>query len=274
MILPWIRKQLEIFLKEDIGTGDLTTELIRRGDRVKAIIVAKERGVLAGSFFSAEVFRILGDVEIDIKVSEGEEFEGGSILMEIEGDSNIILMAERTSLNILQKLSGIATFVRNIVKEIKGKNIKILDTRKTTPGLRYFEKYAVRVGGGYNHRFDLSEMILIKDNHKRLAGGIREAIRLVKKSKPPYIPLEVEVENMNELEIALEEGVDIIMLDNFSPDEVKLAVNMARGKAKIEVSGGINEKNVKDYAIDGVDYISIGSAMPSAKWIDMSLMLT
>ena len=274
MILPWIRSHLEGFLKEDIGTGDLTTELIRRRDRVKAIIVAKERGVLAGSFFSAEVFRILGDVEIDIKVSEGEEFGRGTILMEIEGDSNIILMAERASLNILQKLSGIATFVRNIVKEIKGKNIKILDTRKTTPGLRYFEKYAVRVGGGYNHRFDLSEMILIKDNHKRLAGGIREAIRLVKKSKPPYIPLEVEVENMNELEIAIDEGVDIIMLDNFSPDEVKRAVNMARGKAKIEVSGGINEKNIKDYAIDGVDYISIGSAIPSAKWIDMSLMLT
>ncbi len=271
MILPWIRKQLEDFLKEDIRRGDITTTVLFKGERGKAAIIAGEEGILAGGIFSEEIFKIVGDLNIRRLKGEGEKFKKGDFLMEIEGNLCSILVGERVALNLMQKLSGIATRVNKLVKAVEGKNIRILDTRKTTPGLRYFEKYAVKVGGGYNHRFGLDDLILIKDNHKKMAGGLREALRRVKSKKDPYIPIEVEAESFEEIEIALEEGADIIMLDNFSPEDVKKAVKIIRGKAKVEVSGGINEENIKDYAIEGVDFISVGSAIPSSPWIDVSL---
>ncbi len=271
MILPWVKEQLKIFLEEDLFSGDITTDLICGEKTGKASIIAKEEGILAGNVFAAEIFKMLGSVDIKMKMEEGRKFKAGDRLMEIEGNIASVLMAERTALNLMQKLSGIATKVKKLVEIVENRGIKLLDTRKTTPGFRYFEKYAVRIGGGYNHRFGLYDLILIKDNHKRSVGGIRKALKMVKVNKAPYIPIEVEVEDLEELQIALEEGADIIMLDNFSPEDVKKAVEIIKGKAKIEVSGGINEENIKDYAIEGVNFISVGSAIPSSPWIDMSL---
>ncbi|HIC96943.1 MAG TPA: carboxylating nicotinate-nucleotide diphosphorylase, partial [Aquificaceae bacterium] len=174
-------------------------------------------------------------------------------------------------LNILQSLSGIATTVRRFVKALEGTGIKLLDTRKTTPGYRFFEKYAVRVGGGTNHRFALYDMVLVKDNHKRVAGGLKEAVRRVKEKVGPTLKIEVEVEDIAEVEEALSVGVDIIMLDNFSPEEVGEAVKLIGGRTRVEVSGNINLENVREYAIKGVDYISCGSVIYGASWCDLSL---
>jgi len=266
-----LRDILLDFLKEDIGEGDITTELIWKGERGKGIIEAKEEGILAGSPFVEEIVSLFKDTDIRFLKSEGENFDRGDIIAEIEGRLDTILMIERTCLNILQKLSGIATRVRVLVRTVEDKGIKILDTRKTTPGWRYFEKYAVRIGGGLNHRFTLHELILIKDNHKKMAGGLREALRRVKDKKGPHLKVEVEIENIEEIEDALKEGADIIMLDNLSPEDVRKAVEIIKGRALIEVSGGINENNIKDYAVEGVHFISVGSYIPSSPWIDMGL---
>jgi len=265
------REKLKKFLLEDIGTGDITMEGIYRGERAKAVIKAKEGGVLAGSPFVEIVFEILGDVKVEFKKKEGEVFGAGEILAELEGDAKSLLTGERLSLNILQRLSGIATTARKFVEKLEGTNIKILDTRKTTPGFRYFEKYAVRVGGGKNHRFGLYDMVLIKDNHKKVAGGIKEAVKRVRERISPVYKVEVEVENLEEVREALETGVDVIMLDNFTPEEVKRAVEIIRGKALVEVSGNITLENVLDYAVEGVNFISSGSIIHSSRWLDISL---
>ena len=268
-----IGEKIKEFLNEDIGFQDITTEGIYRGEKVKALIKAKEKGILAGSPFAEEVFKLLGDVNVTFFKKEGESFYEGEAIAEIEGDAKSILMGERVSLNILQRLSGIATTTRKFVEILKGKNIKILDTRKTTPGFRFFEKYAVKVGGGKNHRFALYDMVLIKDNHKKVAGGLKEAVRRVKERVSPVYKIEVEVENLRELEEAINCCVDIVMLDNFSPEEVKEAVKIAKGKVLIEVSGNITLENVNDYAIEGVNFISSGSIIHSSRWIDLSLKI-
>ncbi len=269
----FIKKLLLDFLREDVGEGDVTTELVWRGEKGKGVIEAKEEGILAGTPFVEELIAVFPEVNINFLKKEGEWFKPGDIVGELKGDLNTILTLERTCLNILQKLSGIATRVNRLVKAVEDKGIKILDTRKTTPGWRYLEKYAVKVGGGFNHRFNLHELILIKDNHKKMAGGLREALRRVKENRDPYLKVEVEVENFDEIREALKEGVDIIMLDNFSPADVRKAVDIIKDKALIEVSGGIREDNIKDYAIEGVDFISVGSYIPSSPWIDMSFEL-
>ena len=267
----FIRSQLQRFLEEDLGTGDLTTELIVSEETVRAVVKAKEKGVLAGLPFVQELFLMLGGVYVKPLVSEGKEFKEGDVILELEGRADAILSGERVALNILQSLSGIATRTREFVRALEGTGVRILDTRKTTPGYRFFEKYAVRVGGGSSHRFALYDMVLIKDNHKRVAGGLEEALRRVKERVGPAYRIEVEVENLEELEKALDLGVDIVMLDNFSPEEVREAVKIVKGRAKVEVSGGITLENVRDYAIEGVDYISSGSVIYGASWIDLSL---
>ncbi len=267
----FVRSQLQRFLEEDLGTGDLTTELIVSEETARAVVRAKERGILAGLPFVQELFLMLGGVYVKPLVSEGSEFREGDTILELEGRAEIILSGERVALNILQSLSGIATRTREFVKALEGTGIRILDTRKTTPGYRFFEKYAVRVGGGSNHRFALYDMVLIKDNHKRVAGGLEPAVRRVRERVSPAYRIEVEVENLEELEKALELGVDMVMLDNFSPEEVREAVKVVRGRAEVEVSGGITLENIGDYAIEGVDYISSGSIIYCASWIDLSL---
>ena len=267
----FVRSQLQRFLEEDLGTGDLTTELVVSEETARAVVKAKQKGILAGLPFVQELFLMLGGVYVKPLISEGDEFEEGDIILELEGRAEIILSAERLALNLLQSLSGIATKTRKFVRALEGTGIRILDTRKTTPGYRFFEKYAVRVGGGSNHRFALYDMVLIKDNHKRVAGGIEPAVRRVKERVSPAYKIEVEVESLEELERALELGVDIVMLDNFSPEEVREAVKVVRGRAEVEVSGNITLENVRDYAVEGVNYISSGSIIYGASWCDLSL---
>lgn len=269
----FVIEKLKEFLNEDIGYQDLTTEGIYRGERVKAVVKAKEEGVLAGILFVKELFDLLGDAEIKPIKKEGENFSGGEVILEIEGDAKSILMGERVALNLLQRLSGIATTTRKFVEKLEPKGIKILDTRKTTPGFRFFEKYAVRVGGGTNHRFALYDMVLIKDNHKKVAGSLSEAVRRVREKISPIYKIEVEVENLEELEEALGLGVDIVMLDNFSPEQVKEAVELIKGRCLVEVSGNITLENLEEYAIEGVNFISSGSIIHSSRWIDLSLKI-
>jgi len=261
------------FLEEDIGRGDITTEGIFRKERARGVIRAKEGGVLAGVEFALRVFHLLGEVEPVYVMRDGEEFSKGDEVLVIEGPANVLLMGERLALNLLQRLSGVATLTREFVKILEGTGVSILDTRKTTPGMRYFEKYAVRVGGGLNHRYALYDMVLIKDNHKVIAGSITEAVRRVRERISPVYKIEVEVENLQELEEALKCNVDIIMLDNFSPEEVKEAVKMVKSRAMLEVSGNINLQTIRDYAIEGVDFISIGAITHSARWLDLSMRL-
>ncbi len=267
----FIRSQLQRFLEEDVHTGDITTELVCSKEVVKAQVRAKSEGVLAGLPFVQELFLMLGGVYIKPLVGEGERFGAGDIILELEGGADTILTAERLALNILQSLSGIATYARELVKALEGTGIKLLDTRKTTPGFRYFEKYAVRVGGAVNHRMALYDMVLIKDNHKKVAGSLREAVLRVKSKVSPAYKIEVEVESIEELAQAIELGVDIVMLDNFSPQEIREALKIKRRGVEIEVSGNITLQNIGEYAIEGIDYISSGSVIYSASWCDLSL---
>jgi nicotinate-nucleotide pyrophosphorylase (carboxylating) len=270
----FIREQLQRFLQEDLWTGDETTRLVARdGDTAKAIVVAKERGIVAGTPFVQELFLMTGGVYVKPFLDEGSEFKEGQRILEIEGRADVILAGERLALNILQSLSGIATRTREFVKALEGTGITLLDTRKTTPGYRFFEKYAVRVGGGQNHRMGLYDMVLIKDNHKRLAGGLKEAVKRVKSGAGPSLRIEVEAENLGEVEECLALGVDIIMLDNFTPEDVREAVKIIKGRCLVEVSGNITLENIKEYAVEGVNFISSGSVIYDASWIDLSLRL-
>jgi nicotinate-nucleotide pyrophosphorylase (carboxylating) len=273
MLENFVEELLKNFLKEDIATGDITTEGVCRGEKAIGTIKAKEEGVLAGMPFAIRVFELLGNIKLIYAKTDGESFQKGETLMTLEGHAQVLLKGERTALNILQRLSGIATLTNKMVKELEGTNIELLDTRKTTPGFRYFEKYAVKVGGGKNHRFGLYDMVLIKDNHKKVAGSLREAVRRVKQMVGPAYRVEVEVESLEELSEALSCEVDVVLLDNFSPEDVKKAVNMVRGKVKVEVSGNITPENIKEYAIEGVNYISCGFITHSARWIDMSMKI-
>ncbi len=260
------------FLKEDIGEGDRTTEwIVPENHRGKAKIIAKENGVVAGHNYAKEVFLAL---DSNLKYRElkrdGEEVKKGEIIAEIEGKTRAILTGERVALNILQRLSGIATLTREYLKAVEGTKAKILDTRKTTPGLREMEKYAVRMGGGENHRFTLSEMILIKENHISVAGSIKEAVRRV---KGKGLKVEVEVRNMDELKEAIEEGVDRVLLDNWKVESIKEAVDLVKGKIPLEASGNMTVERAKEVAYAGVDFISVGALTHSFKSLDLSLIL-
>lgn len=267
-----IDKYIRIWIEEDIGKGDITTDgVIEEDFEGIGIVYSKEKGILAGSIFVPEIIKYFGNFEIEFFKKDGEEFREGEDLIKIKGSAKGILKSERVILNFLMRLSGIATTTRKFVEKLKGSKIKILDTRKTIPGLRIFEKYAVKIGGGFNHRLSLDSGILIKDNHIIFAGGIKNAILNMKKNKPPGMKIEIEVKNIEEAKEAIEYGADILLLDNMSIDEIKEVIKICDGKCEIEVSGGINLENILDYKDLKIDYISIGYLTHSSKWIDLSM---
>lgn len=279
-ISPLIKEFLKKAIEEDLSSGDITTELtIPSKKNSRASIIAKSDFILAGMPFVKELF-LLYDPEIEFKIlkDEGSWIKKGEVIAELKGKTHSILACERTGLNILQRLSGIATVTKRFVEEIKGTSARILDTRKTTPCMRYLEKYAVRMGGGYNHRFGLYDGILIKDNHIKAAGGIKKALNNIKKSRAFHhlLKIEVEVKDINEVKEALEAGADVIMLDNMDLEEIKKAVTIIREKKPwilIEVSGNVNLQNVRKIAETGVDFISSGMLTHSAEAADISLKI-
>lgn len=260
-------------LKEDITSEDITTNSVMPNYQLGEVeLICKEDGIIAGLDVFRKVFELLdSNTEILFNVKDGDEVKAGQILAVVRGDIRVLLSGERTALNYLQRMSGIATYTRSIVDMLKDTNTKLLDTRKTTPGMRIFEKYAVKVGGGYNHRFNLSDGILLKDNHIGAAGGVKEAIRMAKEYAPFVRKIEVEVENLDMLKEALEAGADIIMLDNMSVLDMKQAVSLCKGKAETECSGNVTKDNIKEFIQVGVDYISSGALTHSAPILDLSL---
>lgn len=271
------RRLLEQFLVEDLGADDITTVATVPPDRqAEGRFVAKAPMVLAGINVAAEVFWLL-DHKVSVQTSwrDGDSLKRGDIPVTISGRARALLSGERVALNLLQRLCGIATLTRKFVDAVGGTQAKILDTRKTTPGLRVFEKYAVTCGGGLNHRFSLNDAILIKENHIRLAGGIRAAISLARRNRGNARFLEVEVTTLDELKEALKESPDVIMLDNMTPAGVGEAVSVVRSQSHhqllLEASGGITLENARQYAEAGVDWISIGALTHSAPAVDISL---
>ncbi len=264
-------------LAEDVGDGDHTSLATIPGDtQGNARLLVKDTGVLAGVELAVEIFKIVSpDLKVNVLMNDGDLIKPGDVVLEVEGSVQCILRAERLVLNCMQRMSGIATKTRHIIDLLKGTNTRVLDTRKTTPGLRYLEKWAVQIGGGVNHRFGLYDMILIKDNHVDYSGGIRQALRNTHeylKANGKKLPIEIEVRNLDELEQVLEVGgVDRILLDNFSLSDLSEAVNIVSGRYATEASGGITEDNIKDYAACGVDYISVGALTHSVKSLDLSL---
>jgi len=259
-------------LTEDLGSGDLTSEeLFGVTDRCEAVILLKEAGIVCGLPVARAAFRKLDEaIEIERLVGEGEVVtEAPREIVRLAGRTRALLGAERVALNLLGRLSGIATLTRRFVEAVEGTGVAILDTRKTTPGLRVLEKYAVRTGGGVNHRFGLFDAVLVKDNHLRLAGGVEEAVRRLRATI--NLPLEVEVDTFEEVEQALELGVERILLDNMSPAEAARAVKLVAARAQLEVSGGVTLENVRAYAETGVNTISIGALTHSARSLDVSL---
>jgi len=268
-----IDKIIEQALLEDIGTGDITTEFIIPSNlKAKGIIKTSEEGVVAGLDIACLVFQKLdSEIIFQEKTKDGKKVARGKELAEITGPARTILKGERVALNFLQRMSGIATITSKFCQEVKDFPVRIVDTRKTTPGLRILEKYAVHMGGGYNHRFGLYDAVLIKDNHIAVAGGIKSAVNSVRKQISHTVKIEVEVENLSQLQEALEMKVDIVMLDNMSLDMMREAVNIAKGKVLIEASGGITLDNVREVAQTGVDLISIGALTHSVKSLDISM---
>lgn len=259
-------------LKEDIPYGDITaSSIVTNGSKAKASLIAKEDGIICGLPVFERVFTILGDVTFKSFINEGSSVTKGDIIDELYGDALNILMGERVALNLLQKMSGIATLTNKYVKKLEGLNTKLLDTRKTTANLRILEKYAVKIGGGHNHRFSLSDGILIKDNHIGYAGSIKNAIKLAKENSSFVRKIEVETEYKEQILEAIEAGADIIMLDNMTPNQVKEMVKLIAGRAITECSGNITLDTIRSYALSGVDFISSGELTHSVKAFDISL---
>jgi len=260
-------------LKEDITSEDITTNSVMPEYQAGEVeLICKEDGIIAGLDVFKRVFELLdAETKVEFFCKDGDRVEKGQKLAIVRGDIRVLLSGERTALNYLQKMSGIATYTRKIADLLEGSKTKLLDTRKTTPNMRVFEKYAVKVGGGYNHRFNLSDGILLKDNHIGAAGGVKEAVKMAKEYAPFVRKIEVEVENLDMLKEALEAGADIIMLDNMSIEDMKEAVKLAKGKAETECSGNVTKENVARLVDIGVDYISSGALTHSSPILDLSL---
>lgn len=260
-------------LKEDISSEDVTTNAVMPRYQLGEVeLICKEDGVIAGLDVFARVFTLLDEnTEIKFNCTDGDKVKKGEKLGVIRGDIRVLLSGERTALNFLQRMSGIATYTRRIADLLEGSKTKLLDTRKTTPNMRIFEKYAVKVGGGNNHRYNLSDGILLKDNHIGAAGGVKEAIMMAKEYAPFVRKIEVEVEDLDMLREALEAGADIIMLDNMSVEEMREAVKLCAGKAETECSGNVTAENVARLTDIGVDYISSGALTHSSPILDLSL---
>ncbi|PJJ84486.1 carboxylating nicotinate-nucleotide diphosphorylase [Mucilaginibacter auburnensis] len=264
-------------LAEDVGDGDHTSlATIPQGTKGKAKLLVKEEGVIAGVELALLIFKEVDpSLVVDVLIKDGEKVKVKDIVLWVEGDAQNILKAERLVLNCMQRMSGIATKTRHIVDLLSGTNTKVLDTRKTTPGMRYLEKWAVRIGGGVNHRFGLYDMILIKDNHVDYSGGIKNAIQNTHQYLADHnkkLAVEIEVRNLDELEqVIATGGVDRILLDNFNFENLKQAVNIIEGRYITEASGGITIDTVRDFANCGVDYVSLGELTHSVKSLDLSL---
>lgn len=260
-------------LKEDITSEDITTNAIMREDKLgEAQLLCKQDGIIAGLQVFERVFHLLDEnTKVEFHAKDGDKVKNGDLLATVTGDIRTILTGERVALNYLQRMSGIATHTRQLVDLLGDAKTKLLDTRKTTPNMRIFEKYAVKVGGGTNHRYNLSDGILIKDNHIGAAGGIKEAVALAKDYAPFVRKIEVEVENMEQVEEALEAGADIIMLDNMDNATMKKAVQLIDGRAETECSGNVTAERVKDIIETGVDYVSCGALTHSSPILDVSL---
>jgi nicotinate-nucleotide pyrophosphorylase (carboxylating) len=260
-------------LREDIGTGDITTLTTVPADKTaRGRFIAKEAGIICGLEICERVFKILDDsVVFKTNKKDGEKVEIGEIFAEITGNARSLLMGERTAINFLHKMSGIATLTAEFAAQVAGTQAKISDTRKTTPGLRVLEKYAVKTGGGTNHRFNLADGILIKDNHIVASGGIKQAVESARANAPHTLKIEVECEDMMGVSEALEAGADIIMLDNMPAEDMKRAVDFIAGRALTEASGNMDEKDLREITAAGVDIISIGALTRSAKSLDISL---
>ncbi|MBQ7314846.1 MAG: carboxylating nicotinate-nucleotide diphosphorylase [Clostridia bacterium] len=260
-------------LREDITSEDITTNSVMPHDQAGEVdLICKEDGVIAGLAVFKRVFELLDDkTEVIFYCEDGDTVKKGERIGLVRGDIRVLLSGERTALNFLQRMSGIATYTRTIADLLKGTKTKLLDTRKTTPNMRIFEKYAVKVGGGYNHRYNLSDGILLKDNHIGAAGGVKEAVKMAKEYAPFVRKIEIEVEDLDMLKEALEAGADIIMLDNMSVEDMRTAVMLCAGKAETECSGNVTKENVARLVDIGVDYISCGALTHSSPILDLSL---
>ncbi len=264
---------IETALKEDMPAGDVTSDNIIPADSVsRALIIAKEEGILAGIYVAERVFKKIDPaVSFEILREDGQRIGKKDKLATIDGASRSMLKGERTALNFLQRMSGIATETNKYVRALEGKKTKVLDTRKTTPGLRSLEKYAVRMGGGENHRLGLSDMVMIKDNHLKIVGSVSEAVRLARERVRSGMKIEVEVTNLDEIKEALEAEADIVMLDNMSWESMKEAVDWIDGRIKVEVSGNVNHRKIEKIAELGVDFVSIGALTHSYRSLDISM---
>ncbi|MBM6685651.1 carboxylating nicotinate-nucleotide diphosphorylase [Faecalicatena contorta] len=260
-------------LKEDISSEDVTTNAVMKEAVPGQVdLIAKQEGVIAGLDVFRRVFQLLDEnTEVVFFCRDGERVTKGQLMGKVEGDIRVLLSGERVALNYLQRMSGIATYTRSVADLLEGTGIRLLDTRKTTPNMRVFEKYAVRVGGGYNHRYNLSDGVLLKDNHIGAAGGVREAVRMAREYAPFVRRIEVETENLEMVKEAVEAGADIIMLDNMSPEEMKEAVRLIDGRAETECSGNVTKENIASLVSTGVDYISSGALTHSAPILDISM---
>ncbi|MGL6173851.1 MAG: carboxylating nicotinate-nucleotide diphosphorylase [Cellulosilyticaceae bacterium] len=265
-------KYIKLALEEDITSEDVTTAAIMREDQLGQVeLICKEEGILAGLDVFKRVFELLGDVDLQTQCKDGDRIYEGQVIGILKANVSVLLSGERTALNYLQRMSGIATFTNEFTKALEGTQTKLLDTRKTTPGMRIFEKYAVKVGGGYNHRYNLSDGVLLKDNHIAAAGGVKAAVSLAKAYAPFVRKIEVEVETLEMVQEALEAKADIIMLDNMSDEMMKQAVELIEERALTECSGNVTVDRLKQIAETGVDYVSCGALTHSAPILDLSM---
>ena len=264
---------IRMALQEDITSEDVSTNAVMRSAVKGSVeLLAKEDGIIAGLDVYARVFQILDEkTEISFNVKDGDSVKKGELLATVTGDIRVLLSGERVALNYLQRMSGIATYTNQVAKLLEGSKVTLLDTRKTTPNCRVFEKYAVRVGGGCNHRYNLSDGVLLKDNHIGAAGSVAKAVAMAKEYAPFVRKIEVEVETMEQVEEAVEAGADIIMLDNMTPEMMKEAVKLIDGRAKTECSGNVTKENIAKIRDVGVDYVSSGALTHSAPILDISL---
>lgn len=268
-------KYIKMALEEDISSEDVSTNAVMPDKKLGEVsLIAKENGIIAGLSIFERVFTMLDAqtvVEFQDGVRDGAHVTNGQVMAVVRGDIRVLLSGERTALNYLQRLSGIATYTSQVAKLLEGSHTKLLDTRKTTPGMRIFEKYAVRVGGGNNHRYNLSDGVLLKDNHIDAAGGVANAIKMAKEYAPFVRKIEVETESLEMVKEAVEAGADIIMLDNMTPEQMKEAIDVIDGRAETECSGNITKENIKTITALGVDYVSSGALTHSAPILDISL---
>lgn len=260
-------------LKEDISSEDVSTNAVMQESvRGEVDLICKEDGIIAGLDVFRRVFQLLdGETEMEFYCKDGDEVKKGQRMGRVTGDIRVLLSGERVALNFLQRMSGIATYTRSVAALLEGTGIKLLDTRKTTPNMRIFEKYAVRVGGGYNHRYNLSDGVLLKDNHIGAAGGVAQAVKMAKEYAPFVRKIEIEVEDLDMVREAVEAGADIIMLDNMTLEEMREAVRIIGGRAETECSGNVTRENIAGLAEIGVDYISSGALTHSAPILDISM---